>query len=203
MIQLKEQVTLTEIKDIDTFADKICSQCNLCFRTPHDPSLFCFSKFNKNRLEFIEEFVLAIIHARSKNKSINCFRQLKTFKEVFCDTAKGVCTANKTKCNKRKKKRCFKIFSDQIMVFDLDDTPRDFEKNSKKKKKKKKKEQEAKEKQPTGPIDDEEWWKQNGYDYACGYHSRGTVKDTPTVTVIGKKKFQNKVDKILNEDTDK
>lgn len=187
-----------DIKDAQSFADYICSQCNLCFRTPNDPSLFCFPKFALNRMDFLEEFVISIVQARLTGKGVDRFRQLKTFRQVFCDEKKGVCTVNKGKCNKRKRKRCFRVFSDQILVLDLDDDHYTAN-QSKKKKKKKKKKQKAKGKK-VHPVEEDEW--QEGYGYMGGYGVQGTVKDTPEVTVIGKKRFQNKVEKILNEDTD-
>ena len=191
-----------DIKDAQSFSDYICSQCNLCFRTPNDPGLFCFPKFAGNRMGFLEEFVIAIVQARMLGKGVDRFRQLKTFRKVFCDEEKGVCTVNKGKCNKRKRKRCFRVFSDQILVLDLDDDHYTG-KQSKKKKKKNKKKQKAKGKKgnKVHPVEEDEWG--NGYGYMGGYGVQAAVKDTPEVTIIGKKKFQNKVDKILDEDTDK
>ena len=187
-----------DIKDAQSFSDCICSRCNLCFRTPNDPNLFCFPKFVRNRAGFLEEFVVSIVQARLTGKGVDKFRQLKKFREVFCDKKKGICTVNKDKCNKRKRKRCYRAFSDQILVMDLDGTVYKG-KQSKKKKKKKKKKQKAKGKK-VHPVEEDEW--QDGYGYMAGYGAPVTTKDTPEVTIIGKKRFQNKVDKILNEDTD-
>ena len=187
-----------DIKDAQSFADYICSQCNLCFRTPNDPSQFCFPKFALNRMDFLEEFVISIVQARMTGKGVDRFRKLKTFREVFCDEKKGICTAKKGKCNKRKKKRCFRAFSDQILVLDLDDNH--YTGNQSKKKKKKNKKQKTKGKK-VHPVEKDEWG--DGYGYMCGYGAQTTVKDVPEITIVGKKRFQNKVDKILDEDTDK
>lgn len=191
------RMKLDDVKDSITFAELVCSQCNLCFRTPNDPDLFCFPKFVRNRMEFINEFVLQIVHARKQGKAISPFRTIKKFREIFCHKKTGICTVNKDKCNKRKRKRCFRAFSDQVLLIDLESTPI---KQSKKKKKKKKQKQKAKGKK-VYPIDGEEDYYQDGYGRYCGFAYQSTA-DTPEMTVIGKKKFQNKVDKILDEDTD-
>ena len=186
-----------DIKDAQSFTDYICSQCNLCFRTPNDPSLFCFPKFTLNRMDFLEEFVISIVQARLTGKAVSTFRTIKKFREIFCHKKTGVCTVNKDKCNKRKRKKCFRTFSDQVLLVDLE-LPYTG-KESKKKKKKNKKKQKAKGKK-AHPVEEDHW--QDGYGYLGGYGVQATVKDTPEVTIIGKKRFQNKVEKILDEDTD-
>jgi hypothetical protein len=151
---------------------------------------------------FVQDFVVRVVDKRKKDRCISPFRTIKKFREIFCHIKNGVCTVDKSKCNKRKRKRCFRAFSDQVLLIDIDSPPIGGGKQSKKKKKKKKKKQkQAKAKgQAVHPIDGDEWLE--GYGYCAGYGAPATSTDTPEVTVIGKKKFQNKVDKILDEDTD-
>ena len=186
------KMMLTDIKDSIAFADKICSQCNLCWRTPNDPELFCWPKFMLDRMSFIEEFILKLITDRQKGKDVNKYRHKKTWREIFCHTKKGVCT-QRGKCNKRKKKKCYRLFNDQILALDLEGSPIQ---QPKAKKGKKNKGQKGKK---VHPANDDTWWQDEAYGYG-GNHNYS--KDQPEVTVIGKKKFQNKVDKILDEDTD-
>lgn len=198
----QEKPKLEQIKNAGEFARYICMQCDLCFRTPYDPDQFCFPKFVRNRMEFIQEFVIRVVDARNKDRCISPFRTKKKFTKIFCDVKSGICTVDKNKCNKRKRKRCFRAFSDQVLLIDIDSPPIGGKQSKKKKKKKKKKQQQqAKAKgQAVHPIDGDEWLE--GYGYCAGYGVAAASTDTPEVTVIGKKKFQNKVDKILDEDTD-
>lgn len=192
------KMTLKDIKDSIAFAEIICSQCNLCFRTPNDPEEFCWSKFIRNRMDFIEEFVLRVIYDRKQGKDVNKYRMKKTWQEIFCHDKKGICS-QRGKCNKRKRKRCYRLFSDQVLVLDMEN-PKQQASNSKKKKKGKGKKKKQQKKGQKVHSADDNWWQDEAHGYACGY--TGNNKDLPDVTVIGKKKFQSEVDKILDEDTD-
>jgi len=188
------KITLDQVKDPITFANKVCSQCNLCFRTPNNPEEFCWTHFVRSRMDFIEGFVLRIIHARNKGRDVNVYRQKKMWREIFCHIKKGICT-QRGKCNKRKKKRCYRKFNDQILVLDLESLePTATKKTGGKKKGRKGKKVHG--------VDDN-WWQDEAYGYVGGAANYNYKKDLPEVTVIGKKKFQDKVEKILDEDTDK
>jgi hypothetical protein len=189
------KITLDKVKDSITFADKICSQCNLCFRTPNDPDIFCWPKFVGNRMDFIEEFVLRIISDRRDGKDVNKYRLKKTWRELFCHTKKGICK-QKGKCNKRKKKRCYRRFSEQVINLEMENPYSYRQKAQQSTVKKKKGKKKKKKGQKVHGVHDDSWWQDEAYGYVGG------GKDLPDVTVIGKKKFQNEVDKILDEDTD-
>lgn len=184
------KLTLTDIKSPIAFADKICSQCNLCFRTPNDPEEFCWEKFVKDRMHFIEEFVLRVVFDRNKGRDVSRYRTKKVWREIFCHNKKGICT-ERGKCNKRRKKKCFRQFSDQVLVIDLGSDYDQPQTSKKKKKGKKGKNVPAK--------NDDTWDQGDVYGYGGSYDY---TKDQPMMTVIGKKKFENKVEKILDEDTD-
>lgn len=209
---MQADIKLTDINDAKTFAEVICKQCGLCFRSPYEPSLFCFGKFVTNKLEFVDRFILPVVSIRMRSgslgKSVVQFRQKKKFREIFCHHTKGVCSANKHKCNKRKKKRCYMAFSSQMLTeamtlladrkywYDTEDN----EKNKKSKKKDKKDKKSKKKGAGVHPCnwEDDEW---AGYGYGAAYQNSST-NASPEITVLGKKKFINKVEKILDEDSD-
>lgn len=173
-----EQFKLANVSNVQQFKKWVCSQCELCFRSPKDPSLFCFPKFVANRHQFVEEFLLQIVYARQHGKPLDKYRKRGTFKKVFCNWKNGACPTRHHNCGKKRMKKCFKKFSGQILNMEMEDQRGNAVNDSK-----------------TYICDDDDYC---GYGYGYKYKS----SKVPDMTIIGKKKFQNKVEKILDEDTD-